>query len=162
MQSGWHNTAVLNGCDQHEGKAYAARDVSYSDDGEVMDFALDMAAAYVPEAKAEAYRREFVFDRAANTISVHDEVRLNACDQPTRVPLLCAVRPQLEEGRAVIGQLELRYDPQLFTASVEEKPFNDAKLERIWQQKSLWRLMLTRREKAARDGWTLEYRMAKA
>ena len=162
MQSGWHNTAVLNGCDQHEGKAYAARDVSYSDDGRTMDFALDMAAAYVPEAKAEAYRREFVFDRAANTISVHDEVRLKTCDQPTRVPLLCAAAPQIEEGRAVIGQLELRYDPQLFTASVEEKPFNDSKLERIWQQKSLWRLTLTRREKAASDGWTLEYRMAKA
>ena len=62
----------------------------------------------------------------------------------------------------MIGRLELTYDPQMFTASIEEKPFNDAKLERIWQQKSLWRLTLTRREKAASDGWTLKYRMAKA
>ena len=102
-----------------------------------------------------------MFDRAADTISVHDEVRLKTCDQPTRVPLLCAAAPQLEEGRAVIGRLELTYDPQLFTAAVEEKPFNDSKLEKIWRQKSLWRLTLTRREKAARDGWTLKYRMAK-
>ncbi|MBQ8954004.1 MAG: hypothetical protein IJ048_07790, partial [Clostridia bacterium] len=157
MQSGWHNTAVLNGCDQKNGRQYAASGVEYADDGAVMRLALDMQAAYGPEAKAEKYRRAFAFDRGAGVIAVRDQVKLAECACPVKLPLLCAVKPEIGEGEVTIGGLTLRFDPAQFTAGAEEKPLADAKLENGWGRKSLWRLTLTRTEKKTEDAWTLEY-----
>lgn len=157
MQSGWHNTAIINGCDQHDGAEFAARDVSYADDGQTMTLSLDMAAAYAPEAQAERYARTIVFDRAQNTVTVRDEATLSECREQTRLPLLCAERPHLSEGRAEIGALTLSYDPALFDVQLEEKLLDDSKLEKDWQRTSLWRLMLVRREAKTQDCWTLTY-----
>ena len=163
MQSGWHNTAVLNGCDQKDGLSYAARDVSHEDDGRVMRLSLDMSAAYGAEACVRSMKRTLTFDRAANVITVHDELALEDCRRETALPILCAQKPEIDAqaGRVLIDGLELRFDPALFDASAEEKMLSDSKLERNWQRKSLWRLTLARREKAARDAWTLEYRQIK-
>lgn len=160
MQSGWHNTAVINGCDQHEGAEFAARDVAYSDDGKTMTLTMDMAAAYEDEACAERLERTFVFDRAAGTITVHDALALGECREETCLPLLCAEEPILTPGCAVIGKLALHYDAALFEAISEEKPLNDSHLEESWGRTSLWRLTLKRREKAVQDDWTLVYRLA--
>ena len=159
MQSGWHNTAVINGQDQKNGRAYAARDVEYSDDGKTMRLSLDMRDAYGPEADAVSYRRLFTFDRAEGRVTVHDDVTLSACREPVRLPLLCAEEPVIGQGEARIGALCLRFDPALFTASAEEKPLADDRLETGWGRKSLWRLTLIRTACAEKDGWTLEYDM---
>ena len=157
MQSGWHNTAAVNGCDQKDGRQYAASDVEYADDGAVMTFSMDIQNAYGPEAKLEKYRRAFTFDRPANTIAVHDEVRMTECLCPVKLPLLCAEKPEIGEGTANIGGLTLRFDPALFAASVEEKPLEDGKLDASWERKSLWRLTLARKDCRTADGWTLVY-----
>ena len=159
MQSGWHNTAVINGCDQKNGRQYAASGVAYADDGAVMRLALDMQAAYGPEAKAEKYRRAFTFDRAQGVIAVRDSVKLTECACPVKLPLLCAVKPEIGEGEAMMGGLHLRFDPAQFTASAEEKPLEDARLESGWGRTSLWRLTLTRTTCRAEDEWVIEYRM---
>ena len=159
MQSGWHNTAVINGQDQKNGRAYAARDVEYSDDGKTMRLSLDMRDAYGPEADAVSYRRLFTFDRAEGRVTVHDDVTLSACREPVRLPLLCAEEPVIGQGEARIGALRLRFDPALFTARAEEKPLADDRLETGWGRKSLWRLTFTRAACAEKDEWTLEYDM---
>ena len=157
MQSGWHNTAIVNGRDQKNGREYAASNVEYTDDGKVMRLSMNIENAYSPEAKLASYRRAFTFDRMKDEITVHDAVRMAACDCPVKLPLLCAVKPELSEGCAKIDGLTLRFDPALFTASVEEKPLNDSNLENSWQRESLWRLMLTRTACKAEDEWTLTF-----
>ncbi|MBR3503598.1 MAG: heparinase II/III family protein [Clostridia bacterium] len=159
MQSGWHNTAVINGCDQLSGREYAASDVTYSDDGAVMRLTLDMGGAYGPEAGVETYRRAFTFDRGQGRVAVRDEVKLSACRRPVALPLLCAAEPVIGRGEARIGALRLRFDPARFSARAEEKPLEDARLEAGWGRKSLWRLTLTRAGCAETDDWTLEYDM---
>ena len=161
MQSGWHNTAVINGCDQLNGREYAASDVTFSDDGNVMRLSLDMRGAYGAEAGVETYRRAFAFDRAKGIITVRDAVKLAACRQPVALPLICAEEPVLGDGEARIGALRLRFDPAAFSARVEERPLEDAGLERGWGRKSLWRLTLTRAVCAETDEWTLEYDMGR-
>ncbi len=159
MQSGWHNTAVVNGCDQKPGRAYAASNVEHADDGAVMRLALDMQDAYGQEARVAKYRRTFTFDRGRNVVTVHDDVKLDECVCRVKLPLLCAEKPEIGKGEAKIGGLTLRFDPALFTASVEEKPLEDKNLEKNWERKSLWRLTLARTECRLEDGWTLTYEM---
>ncbi len=158
MQSGWHNTAVINGCDQKPGRQYAAADVDWADDGTVMQLALDMQDAYGPEAMVKKYRRTFTFDRGENIVRVHDAAALAECACPVKLPMLCAEEPVIGEGRAAIGALTLRFDPAAFTATVEEKQLED-RLAASWQRESLWRLTLTRTACLPEDEWTIEFGM---
>ena len=157
MQSSWHNTAVVNGCDQLPGREHAASDVQYRDDGRVMRLDMELKDAWGAEAGIESFRREFTFDRILNRVTVRDRVKLTECSAPVRLPILCAEKPEIGEGTAKIGGLLMRFDPALFTAEAEEKPLLDQNLEKNWGKPSLWRLMLTRRVCAGEDEWMLAY-----
>ena len=158
MQSGYHNTAILNGMDQLPGVKYAARDVFFEDDGRVMHLSLDMKAAYPDAARVRSYIRNIRFDRQAGVIAVTDEGDFEELIKPTVMPIMCGVRPEVKGGKAIIGGLILSFDEDELICAVEERPLEDARLEAVWGGKNVWRLTLTRREMKKRDSVTIEYR----
>lgn len=161
MQSGYHNTAIVNGCDQLPGEAYAARSVSYAATEQGVAFALDMSGAYGPEACLERYERKITLGRALSRVEVADSVRLTRAVRPTALPLLCAVEPQLEAGvvrlRGTERGLRLTYDPALFDASVEAVALEDANLLYNWKRPQLYRLLLTRKQAQMEDAYALRF-----
>jgi len=160
MQSGWHNTLKLNGCDQLAGREYAAEDVCYSDDGRVMEFTMEMSAAYGREAALLSAKRSFRFDRAENAVVLTDRVETAQALCAHEAHFLLADAPLLTPGQVAVNGLAIEYDAEQFDAFVEEKKFSDPKLERAWSRDGLYRLRLVRKEARKDDGWTIRFRQA--
>jgi hypothetical protein len=149
MQSGYHNTAIVNGTDQKDGGQYRAKDTSFDDDGTVSSFKLDIAGAYPPEAKLVLYKRTVALLRGEEKIRVHDEIVLDDCAERFALPIMCGEKPALELGKVWIGNLLLKYPSAAFDASSEEIPIPDARLQKGWARPALYRVLLQakRREK---------------
>lgn len=161
MQSGYHNTAKVNGADQSAGAAFAASDVRYQS-GQNPSLSLDMARAYPPQARIKRYRRSVTLHRDTGAVTVCDEISLDACGTPTVLPLLCAVQPQVRGDTILFaaggGTLELALPAGCFRPSVETIPLADKRLRQAWDLPCLYRLLLTRTEACTSDAFTLRYR----
>ena len=158
MQSGYHNTAIINGCDQPNGAEYAAHSASFEEDGNISRFAVNIEKAYAPVAGLTSYRRVLGLSASENTLSVTDSLTMEACTEPVRLPVMCYMEPVIEEGCVRINQLSLHFDPAQFTASYEEIDLNDPENPiTCWKKDTLYRLLLTRTEKRPTDEWALTY-----
>ncbi|MDR2504859.1 MAG: heparinase II/III-family protein [Oscillospiraceae bacterium] len=146
MQSGYHNTAIINGFDQKDGAAYKAECVSFKDDETGCAFSLDISKAYPKEAAVASYKRTVQILRDEERIRVHDEVELEDCAEPLVLPIMCAARPTLEQGKITIGGLVLRYPSAAFCVSAEEIPIPDARLQKGWGRPALYRVLLTAKD----------------
>ncbi len=158
MQSGYHNTAIVNGCDQLPGGQHAAHSVSCEETDSLVRFGLSIEKAFAPEAKLSRYFRQFELNRKRNTVTLHDSICMEECTEPVRLPVMCYTEPVLEEGCVRINQLSLQFDPAQFTASYEEINLNDPENPiTCWNKETLYRLILARTEKKCSDEWTLTY-----
>ncbi|MBQ2955753.1 MAG: heparinase II/III family protein [Clostridia bacterium] len=158
MQSGYHNTAIINGFDQPAGEEYAAHSASFEETDGRKSFTVNIEKAYPTEAGLTGYRRELILDEAANTLTLTDRVDLSECREATVLPLMCYSEPELLPGKAVINGITLHYDPAQFIAAVEEVSLDDPENPiTCWEKDTLYRLLLTRTEKSASDEWTLRY-----
>ncbi len=160
MQSGYHNTAIVNGCDQLPGGQHAAHSVLFEEKDGAARFLLNIEKAYAAEAKLSGYRREFVLDTAADTLTLTDTVSMTECTEPLRLPIMCYDQPALGVGTASLGGVTLHFDPAQFTASFEEIDLNDPENPiTCWGKNTLYRLMLTRNDRLTEDAWTITYTM---
>ena len=145
MQSGYHNTVILNGCDQQPGRDYRAKDFAFSDDGRTAVCSMDIAGAYGSEAGVLSYARTVTADRSTRSVTVSDRGAFRE-DASLTLPVMCAVKPELSEGAILLkgksGTLRVTFDESAFDASVEEIPLTDEALERKWQRKALYRVLL--------------------
>ncbi len=159
MQSGNHNTAVVNGCDQLPGLEYAAHSAVHEDTGELVRFALNMERAYDSAAHLREYRRCFTLNRAENSLTVTDQVHLEKRVQPVQLPILCYNKPIISAGNVELGGVTMHFDPALFTLSLEEMSLDDAENPiTCWKDRSsLYRLLLTRTDVREKDQWTITY-----
>ena len=153
MQSGYHNTAILNGCDQQPGRDFRAKDFSFSDDGNTAVCSMDIAGAYGGEAGIGSYQRAIAIDRSARTVSVSDVCAFRESGTLT-LPLMCAVKPEEIPGALLLkgnsGALRVTYDESAFTVTVEEIPLTDEALVKKWHRNTLYRaLFRVREEKSA-------------
>ena len=161
MQSRYHNTAIVNGCDQLADEKCAAHSVCFEDSENTMVFSMNIEQAYAPEARLTAFARRFELNRSANTLTVSDCVSMGNCTEPVCLPVMCYEKPVIEEGRALINGLTLTFDPGQFTASFEEIDLNDPENPiTAWGKSTLYRLLLTRTERKTDDTWSLVYSLS--
>lgn len=160
MQSCYHNTAVLNGFDQKNGFEYAARDFSFSDRGDKAVYICDIAGAYPQDAGVKQYLRTITLERAFGKITVNDRYALGFVHAPIRLPLLCAQEPEIASGTIKIPSassgIEIRFDPDCFSASREELPLTDSRLLNTWKRSRLYRVLLTQKTPHPEGEFTLE------
>ena len=128
MQSGYHNLPQINGCDQHDGREYAARIVSHHDGL----LTLDIAGAYPPEAAVKQWKRTVKV--ATTGITVNEDYRLSACSQSPRLLFLSPHPDALSH---------LHYDSRQLSAAVEDvSHLLDPLLQRLWGPR-MYRIVLT-------------------
>jgi hypothetical protein len=156
MQSGWHNLPAVNGEDQSDGEAYRARDVTFAATPGSSRLSLDIAPAYPEKAQVERFRREVTLDRRRREVVLAEDYALGACRAPLLLRFLTATPPDAATaGRVVLRtkpggpspssrSFRLEYDARRFTASVETKPIEDARLAPVWGD-ALYRVTLAAR-----------------
>lgn len=129
-----HNVPLIGGVEQHEGRAYAARDVQ----GDERGARMDIAGAYPAQAGVRKLVRTFTPEAAG--VRLCDGIELDAPQRVTWVFML-RQKPELVPGAVRFGPLVLRHNPAL-SQQVQEMPVTDARLARNFPG-SLWRLTLT-------------------
>ena len=128
MQSGFHNLPQINGCDQREGRQYAAKVVSHQNG----QLTLDIAGAYPQEAAVKAWRRTVKL--AKSGITVVEDYELSEYHQPTRL-MLMTVDPN--------ALSHISYDRSQLSATVEDISSTlDPLLQGMWGQQ-MYRVVLT-------------------
>ena len=144
MQSCYHNTAILDGCDQKAGREYAAKGARFEDCGETVSFRCDMLPAYGLEDANGKYLRTLTLDRQRREIRLTDEIAM-PCEISVVLPLLTAQKPELSLGKALLkdenAALQIDFDPD-FSAEVEEILLTDPQIRSNWQRDSLYRLLI--------------------
>jgi len=150
MQSAYHNLPTVNGVQQHAGRRYAARDVTFEDRGSSgVALDLQLAGAWPPEAKLEGLKRHLVLDRTVPCVGLVDELRVTEASGPTTWNLLTPLAVTTEEaGELALTDHEGRtvarvhYSPEQLAPEVEAIDLDDARLERAWPD-GLSRVVLT-------------------
>ena len=162
MQSGYHNLPVIDGHQQQPGPDYRARDVACELTDDRAQLTLDLAAAYPTEAGVRRWRRTLRLERGPEArVVLEDAYDLVAAPRGLALHLMAAgavdaSQPGLllcaspEGGRP----LAVRYDPQIFAATVEEITIEDARLRPVWGER-IYRVILTALSPQAQGNWTL-------
>jgi hypothetical protein len=165
MQSAWHNLPTINGVEQSAGAEFRARDVSFVSRGGSVRFSLDIAPAWPSSAGVERWVREITLDRRRGQVTLAESYVLDQWREPVRLsfmtPLAADVatpgRVTLSAADASGGGHVLRYDAQQFTATVEEKPLDDARLRAAWGERLL-RVVLESRGRSRRGSYRIVVR----
>ncbi|HMA47414.1 MAG TPA: heparinase II/III family protein, partial [Frankiaceae bacterium] len=171
MQSGWHNLPAISGLDQGAGRDFRARDVTFAPGRDRVRFSVDIAPAWPAEAKVAAWRREVALDRRKREVVLAERFALGEAREPVRLHFLTPLVPDVSTaGRVVLARAAARtaagaravllYDPGRFTAAVEEKLLDDARLRRVWGER-LHRIVLTARGRALRGAHRVILRAAR-
>jgi len=152
MRSAYHNCPLIHGVEQHEGRAFAARDVDCQLAPAGPRLRMDLAAAYPPAAGAQRWMRTWTMDRAANAIAIEDEWSLAAAGK-LELTLMAAAEPHAGEGLVELqGRVRIAHD-RAWTPVIEPIEITDEDLRNVWGAR-LWRIRLTQ-ENAAAHGKSL-------
>ncbi len=168
MQSAYHSLPTIDGVMQAAGKAFAARETTYTANDAAAQLSLDIAGAYPAEAHLASWRRTVTLERGAG-VTVRDAYALT---QPAREITLSLMTPcavsagaagtlllheaPLPNERAT-GTAQLLYNADKLTVAIESLPLEDAQLQAVWG-KRLNRILLRASHPPAQDEWALSIR----
>ncbi|MCP5119056.1 MAG: hypothetical protein GY953_50275 [bacterium] len=160
MQSAWHNLPTIDGHMQAAGREFQADDVSYHASDDTAEFALDIAPAYPTEAGVESWKRNVTLHRRDDQVTVADSYSL--ARQPAKITqtLMTPCEAATAPGRLTLSgsgfTLQADFDPNLFTATIEEVEVKDQRLRSSWGAR-LRRILLTAKNPPAKGTWTLRF-----
>ena len=161
MQSDFHNLPTINGVMQKEGRQFHSGSPRFAADAAKVEFALDIAGAYPPEAKVDRWERTLTLNRG-KSIELLEDYQLKEARKPIRLnlmtPLLADVGRkgmiQLSDPTAHL-QYGISYDASQFEASVEDIPLSDDRLKGAWGER-LTRIILTSKNLATKGSYRIE------
>ena len=140
IRSAYHNIPVLNG--QEETCCSKAVVSVCKEEDDRLIYELDMSGAYPQEAMCEAFIRQIQFDRRDGRIEVYDSVIFRSDGNRAEWPLLCAVSPQVENGKIRIGNCFLQTETsQQYRVESEKTELSDPVQQCDWD-KEIYRLRL--------------------
>ena len=147
MQSGWHNTPVINGVEQMDGEQYAASNTAFKSKGSTSTFSLNIEGAYPAKAACDSWKRTFIVNGSSkgSVMTITDTYSLSSRNAPDEEHLITAglvfVPGDSFEGRTVSpgtlfvkdgeNVLEIAYSRNL-TPSVEVKDLDDRRIAMVW------------------------------
>ncbi len=163
MQSQWHNLPTINGTMQHEGRDYAARDLSHHADDASATFSLDIAGSYPESAAVKRYNRTYHLERSSQ-LSITDDYELTEAREPIVWNFMTLCAPEIvAEGQVRLSNPAgatalLTFAENQYEAAVEKITLEDVALQKIWGEQ-VYRLQLTARQSeiAARHDFTLSF-----
>jgi hypothetical protein len=152
MQSAYHNLPTIDGAMQGAGRAFAASEAVCQAGDRMVEFRLNIAQAYPPEAGIDFWRRTFRFDRLENRIEIADAYSLNKPANRITLTLMSASKPVAEGGGwlRLGGNAGVRFEAGALKPSIEEIPLEDPRLRGTWGER-IWRILLVA-ERPPREG----------
>lgn len=154
MQSGYHNLPQINGIDQHEGKDYRAKDVSYQPGC----LSMDIVGAYPSEAAVKHWVRQVRLVRG-KYVEVLEDYELKKYKRPTKIMLMTTTRPKISSGKIVLGNHEIQFNKKELSATFENISDKlDRSLQSLWG-KEMYRIVLTIKSKRLKG--TVSYKVVK-
>ncbi|HWQ52767.1 MAG TPA: heparinase II/III family protein [Bryobacteraceae bacterium] len=155
MQSAYHNVPTVGGVMQATGRQFAATEVSHRSDDTSAEIAMNIEAAYPPEAGIEKWRRKVMLDRKANEVRISDRFDLKKRPDKITVTLMtpCEVKPG-EAGELRLGPVRVLFDPTALKASVEEIRIEDGRLKTAWGDR-MFRILLIAEKPPENWSWTV-------
>ena len=143
VQSGWHNLPVINGCEQPFGGEYKASGSHAS--RLLRRFSTNIAGAYPDSAEVESWKIAYRLSRKGSLKITHS-FSLKESLVPNVLHFLVADKPEIIVNGTIAlpGGMQMKYDPDLFTASIEEKSLVGLGFSSRWGD-ALYRISLTAR-----------------
>lgn len=161
MQSAFHNLPTINGVMQKEGRQFQSRSPRFSADVGKVEFALDIAGAYPPEAKVDRWMRTLTLNRG-KSIELLEEYQLKEIQKSIRLNLVTPLGVDISgkgsialSDRTTHSRYAISYDASQFDASVEDIPLSDDRLKGAWGER-LTRIILTSKDLATKGGYRIE------
>ena len=162
MQSAWHNLPLVDDAQQGVGAAFRAHDMTVDIADDATTATLEIAGAWPAEAGITRWQRTLRLDRATpSRIILRDAWTLDHDPADLTQTLMIAgsvrdARPGLLRcaDRDGIERLQVAYDPDVLTPTIEPVPINDKRLSPVWGR-GVTRIQLATRRPAARGEWTL-------
>jgi hypothetical protein len=141
VQSGWHNLPVINGCEQVFGGQYRASGSRAS--RPFRSFRTDISSAYPDSGRVESWTVKYRLTRRGGLKITH-RFSLKDAIAPNMLHFLVAEKPELRADGTIslTGGVQMKYDPGVFTAGVEEKPLTGLGFSSRWGD-ALYRISLT-------------------
>jgi len=164
MQSQYHNLPTVNGVMQQDGREFRASDVTYSADGRMVSFSLDIAGAYPKAARLKKWRREFTFNRNG-PIDITDVYGTAGRPRELSWSFVTPCKVHIANGvirlrsvrlphDRIAGSGRLLFDAARLKGRVERIPITDPQLKAIWGGQ-LFRIVLRAIHPAANDKYSL-------
>ena len=153
-RSAYHNVPLINGCEQKDGSAYRAHQVSHVANDSLSSIAMNLEKAYPADAHVEAWRRTISLDRAKREVRIEENFQEDAALQETQVVLMTFGKPIVaSSGRILLqeGNVALEYDAHQLTASVEKVQMADGIMKTQWKD-NVYRITLQRKDEKQVDG----------
>ncbi|MCL3850635.1 heparinase II/III-family protein [Parabacteroides sp. GYB001] len=148
MQSNYHNLPMINGVHQSFGAKYKATDVSFNPKSST--FSANIATAYPEEAGVNKWLRSYTLGKGE--LKIKDTFTLNELKDFNRVNFLTWGKVDIATPGVVAievngEKVNLQYDKNSFTPSLETITLDDPRLSNVWG-KEIYRLSLTAKKKA--------------
>jgi hypothetical protein len=148
MQSNYHNLPMINGVPQSFGAKYKATDVSFSPKSST--FSANIATAYPEEAGVNKWLRSYTLGKGE--LKIKDTFTLNELKDFNCVNFLTWGKVDIATPGVVAievngEKVNLQYDKNSFTPSLETITLDDPRLSNVWG-KEIYRLSLTAKKKA--------------
>lgn len=148
MQSNYHNLPMINGVPQSFGAKYKATDVSFNPKSST--FSANIATAYPEEAGVNKWLRSYTLGKGE--LKIKDTFTLNVLKDFNRVNFLTWGKVDIATPGVVAievngEKVNLQYDKNSFTPSLETITLDDPRLSNVWG-KEIYRLSLTAKKKA--------------
>ena len=126
--SDYHNLPTINGVTQSPGLKYQASNVNYKSGKATVEFTLDIAKAYPPEAQVNGWKRTILLNRG-KSVQWKDVVDLEKAESVTQHLMTCypgevtkagelVIHYKPKDGKAV--DFAIKYDARQFKASIEK------------------------------------------
>ncbi len=133
MQSNYHNLPVVNGKGQRASGAAEARDSKYVPSEGTIQFSTDIAQAYPAEAGVKSWVRSYTLDRGRK-FTVRDRYQLTERNGETSLHFMTLLNGKIVKPGSIrlTGEdfvLDMKYNPDLSEAKIENINIEDPKLE---------------------------------
>lgn len=143
MQSDYHNLPMINGVSQKHGRQYKATEVKANPKAKTIS--LNIGTAYPEEAKVEKWIRSYRM--GSNNLKIEDTFSLKEAIAPNKVNFLTWGKVDLSQAGVITIEVQgekaaLKYDKNLFDASIETIKLDDPRLSNVWGSE-IYRLSLT-------------------
>jgi len=135
-RSNYHNVPTINGAEQHVGKEYAARNVTFNSDDKQLRFSLDIANAYPAEAAVDFWNRTYTLNRGKSLV-IQDKYKLTEVKGENWLNFLTICKASVVKAGMVrlttdSVSVDISFDPKALQPIIEEFDTNDKTVELSW------------------------------